>query len=84
MSLLRVWLWNGACGTYPVILVHGESRSSLHVSFEELVGEMLREEGEHEVGALWVRYELPSQQELFSQQFHIGELLFTCGNNGDP
>lgn len=39
-------------------LSNSESRPSLHVRFEELVGEVLCEEGKHQTGALWVWYKL--------------------------
>lgn len=44
--------------TYPMTLSNSESRPSLHVRFEELVGEVLCEEGKHQTGALRVWYKL--------------------------
>lgn len=40
----------------------GESRSSFVVCLEKLMGEVLGEECEHQVCALGIRDELPSQQ----------------------
>lgn len=49
----------------------GEARTHLARSFEELVGKVLCKEGKHEVGALWVRYELPPKQEAMAQELGI-------------
>lgn len=61
-------------------MVHGsgEGRASLHVSFEELVCEVLSKEGKHETGALWVWDKLLPEQELLCQHLHIRQLLFSC------
>lgn len=53
----------------------GEARTHLARSFEELMGEVLCKEGEHEVGALRVRYELPPEQEAMAQELGIWQLL---------
>lgn len=45
-------------------LSQGKSGSSLGVRFEELVGEMLREERKHQAGSLRVWNELSSHQKL--------------------
>lgn len=69
------------CSTHPVTFSQGESRSFLHIRFEELVGEVLCKECKHQAGALRVRDKLSPHQELFSQKFDIGQLFFTWGNN---
>lgn len=61
-----------------MVLGPSEGRASLHVSFKELVCEMLSKEGKHETGALWVRDKLPSEQELFHQNLHIRQFFFSC------
>lgn len=61
-----------------MVLGHSEGRASLHVSFEELVCEVLSKEGEHEIGALWVRDELLPDQELLHHRLHIRQLFSTC------
>lgn len=53
----------------------GEARTHLASSFEELVGEVLCEEGKHEVGTLGVRYELLPEQEATAQELGIWQLL---------
>lgn len=53
----------------------GEARTHLARSFEELVGKVLCKEGKHEVGALWVGYELPPKQEAMAQELGIWQLL---------
>lgn len=50
---------------------HSESRSLLHIGFEELMGEVLCKEGKHQAGALRIRYKLPPHQELLSQSLSI-------------
>lgn len=44
-----------------MVLGLSEGWASLHVSFEELVCEVLSEEGKHKIGALWVRDKLPPE-----------------------
>lgn len=61
-----------------MVLGLSEGWASLHVSFEELVCEVLSEEGKHKIGALWVRNKLPPEQELLHQHLHIRQLFFTC------
>lgn len=63
--------------TYPVSFSYSESGSFLHVRFKELVGEMLCKKGEHQAGALGVRDELSSHQNLLCQKLRIRELLFS-------
>lgn len=58
-------------------LCHSESRSVFHIRFKELVGEVLCEEGKHEVGALRVWNELSPYQELLCQLLNIGEFFFS-------
>ena len=58
-------------GTHPMTQSLGKARTHLARSFEELVGKVLCKEGEHEVGALGVRYELPPEQEAAAQELGI-------------
>ena len=46
----------------------GEGRSFLHVRLEELMGEVLGEEGKHQAGSLGVGDEGPPLEQLLSQQ----------------
>lgn len=64
--------------TYPVAQGLGEARTHLARRFEELVGEVLRKEGEHEIGALGVGYEHPPEQEATAQELGIWQLLLPC------
>lgn len=60
----------------------GETASHLSRGLEELVGEMLGEEGKHQVGAPGVSFKFVPQQEALSQQLGVGELLLPCGGQG--
>lgn len=71
-------MWLNLCCPYPMTFSDGESRSFLHIGFEELVREMLREKCKHQAGALRVRDKLPSPQNPLGQQFGIRKLFFTC------
>lgn len=42
------------------------------------MGEMLGEEGKHQVGALGISFELPPQQEPLCQELGVRELLLPC------
>ncbi len=64
-------MWLDICRAYPMTFSYGESGSLFHISFEELVGEMLCEECKHQAGALWVRDKLFSHKKLLSQQLSI-------------
>lgn len=48
-----------------------EAQTHAIVGLKELVGEVLCEEGEHEVGALGVRSERPSLQQPLNQQLRV-------------
>lgn len=50
---------------------YGESRSFLHIRFEELVGEMLCKECKHQAGTLRVGDKLSPHQKLLSQYLSI-------------
>ena len=63
--------------THPMVDGACEGWPFLHVGFEELVREVLGEEGEHEAGALWVGNEVPPQQQLLRQLLGVGQLLLT-------
>lgn len=67
---------------HPVPQRLGETTSHLPGGLEELVGEMLSEEGKHQVGAPGVSFKFVPQQEALSQQLGIGELLLPCGGQG--
>lgn len=56
----------------------GEAASHLPRRLEELVGEMLGEEGKHQVGALGIGFKLLPQQEPLCQDLRVGELLLPC------
>lgn len=56
----------------------GEATSHLPGRLEELVGEMLGEEGKHQVGALGIGFKLLPQQEPLCQELGVGELLLPC------
>ena len=62
-------------GTHPMAQSLGEARTHLARSFEELMCEVLRKEGKHEVAALGVRDELPPEQEATAQELGIWQLL---------
>ncbi len=64
-------MWLDICRAYPMTFSYGESGSLFHISFEELVGEVLCKEGKHDVGALGVRDKLLSHKKLLSQQLSI-------------
>lgn len=64
--------------THPVVLCPREGWASLHVGFEELVREVLGEEGEHEAGFLRVGDELSPQQKLLHDHLDVRQLLLTC------
>lgn len=49
----------------------GEAQAHAVVGLEELVGEVLREEGKHEVGALGVRPERSPLQQPLNQQLRV-------------
>lgn len=49
----------------------GVAQTHTVICLEELVGEVLREERKHEVGALGVRSELPSLQKPVNQQLRV-------------
>ena len=55
----------------------GEAWTALEVSFEELVGEVLCEECEKKIAALWIRNEAPAQQETFSELLRIREFFLS-------
>lgn len=65
-----------------MVLGLSEGWASLHVGFEELVCKVLSEEGKHETGVLWVRDELPPEQELLHQHLHFRQLLLPCKRPG--
>lgn len=54
-------------------LSFGEGWPFLKIRLEELVGEMLGEEGEHQIGALGIGDELSSQQNLLYNKLGIGK-----------
>lgn len=54
----------------------GEAQTHAVVRLKELVGEVLREEGKHEVGALGVGSEGPSPQQLLHQQLRVRQTGF--------
>lgn len=60
-----------------MVLGVSEGWASIHVSFEELVCEVLSKEGKHETGALWVRDKLPPEQEPLHHYLYIRQLFFT-------
>jgi len=64
--------------SYPVSLSEDEGRPLLHVGFEELMCEVLGEEGEHEIGALRIRHKLPPCQQLLSQHLDVREHFLSC------
>lgn len=49
----------------------GEAQTHTIVGLEELMSEVLCKEGEHEVGALWVRSELLPLQQPINQQLRV-------------
>lgn len=53
-----------------------EAQAHAVEGLKELVGEVLREKGEHEVGALWVGPERPSLQQPLHQQLRVGQPSF--------
>ena len=57
----------------------GEGRPLLHVRFEELVCEVLGEEGEHQAGALGVWDEVLPDEQLLCQHLDIRQLFLPCG-----
>lgn len=59
--------------TDPVRQSLGETHSHAIVGLKELVGEVLREEGEQQVGALRVGPERPSLQQPVDQQLRVGQ-----------
>lgn len=63
---------------HPVPQRLGEAASHLPGCLEELMGEMLGEEGKHQVGALGISFELPPQQEPLCQELGVRELLLPC------
>lgn len=60
----------------------GEASPHLPGRLEELVGEMLGEEGKHQVGAPGIGFELVPQQEPLRQELGVGELPLPCGGRG--
>lgn len=67
LSLMTKLCFDQVSVPYPMSFSCSESRSFLHVSFEELVGEMLCKKGKHQAGALWVRDKLPSHEKLLGK-----------------
>jgi len=63
---------------HPVPQRLGEATTHLPRRLEELVGEMLGEEGKHQVGASRISFKLLPQQEPLRQELGVGELLLPC------
>ena len=59
--------------TDPMCKSLSEAHAHPVVGFKELMGEVLSEEGEHEVGALGIGYERPSLQQPFNQHLRLGQ-----------
>lgn len=56
----------------------GKAASHLPRCLEELVGEMLGEEGKHHVGASRISFKLLPQQEPLRQELGVRELQLPC------
>lgn len=67
---------------HPVPQRLGEAAPHLPGRLEELVGEMLGEEGKHQVGAPGIGFKLVPQQEPLRQELGVGELPLPCGGWG--
>lgn len=63
---------------HPVPQSLGEATSHLPRCLEELVGEMLGEEGKHHVGASGISLKLLPQQEPLCQELGVRELQLPC------
>ena len=60
--------------THPVT-TPGEAGALLDVRLKEDVCEMLRKEGEQQVGAVLLHLELPAPEELLDQDIRVRQLL---------
>lgn len=68
--------------TDPVVQSLGEAQTHAVVGLEELVGEVLREEGKHEVGALGVRPERSPLQQSLNQQLRVRQFFLALKKRG--
>lgn len=62
--------------TNPVCESLSEAHTHAVVGLEELVGEVLRKEGEHEVGALGIGSKRPSLQQPVHKQLGVRQPRF--------